>query len=222
MSDPQGVSCPCKLPTMPFSVGVNKTLKANTAFLHSLLLPLQDPLPLTPQSSPMFLSALYLLIYDLISTQHTHPGVWKTLCSHSVESLYSIKRTHFTLLSLCSVFGLYSTLWGRRTWASPLTNLHKSSAHFTSRWFGSHSVRLLPHTLGIFTLAAWKEILSWCLSHSRSSPINYAVVNPITAELCQTGTLLIRATWKGGLCFCFSSIITTFLEFWIKVNLLYC
>lgn len=25
----------------------------------------------------------------------------------------------------------------RRTWDSPLTNLHKSSAHFTSRWFGS-------------------------------------------------------------------------------------
>lgn len=160
-------------------------------------------------------------MYDLISTQHTHPGVWKTLCSHSVESLYSSKRAHFTLLSAQS--SVCIPLSEER---GPELHLLQISTNLLlilpADGLASHSIRLLPYTLGIFTLAAWKEILSWCLSHSRSSPINYAVVNPITAELCQTGTLLIRATWKGGLCFCFSSIITTFLEFWVKVNLLYC
>lgn len=166
--------------------------------------------PITPLPCPSILTyvPLYLLIYDLISTQRTHSGVWKTLCSHSMEPLSSIKPTQFTPLSLSSIFNLYSNLRAAQRKGDLRFTSHKSPQIFRlfyqqMVWPLLRTTSLRPRSLGIFTLAAREEILSWRLSHSRSSPINYTVVNPIGTELCQTRTLLIKGAWKGGLRFCF-------------------
>ncbi len=153
--------------------------------------------------------------------------MWKTLCSHSMEPLSSLKPTRFTLLSLSSIFNLYSNLRAAQRKGDLRFTSHKSPQIF--RLFYQQMVWLLfpttslhPRTLGIFTLAAREEILSWRLSHSRSSPINYAVVNPIGTELCQTRTLLIKGAWNGGLRFCFFLHNYCFFGIGGKVNLSYC
>lgn len=64
--------------------------------------------------------------------------------------------------------------------------------------------------------ATQEEVLSQCLSHSRSSPINYAIVNSVGAELCQTQMLLIRGSWKEGLASVFSCVIATFLDLQVQ------
>lgn len=169
-------------------------------FPLSFIVPIRPPFP----SSQPHCVLLRLLIYDLISTQCTHSGVLKTLCSHSMEPLSSLNALGSLLShpdrSICIPISVL--LWGEgRPETQLLTNLHRSSTHFTSKWFGSHSVTtsLHPCMLGIFRYASQDEILSWCLSHSWSSPINYAVVNPIDAQLRQTWTLLIKGSWKPGL-----------------------
>lgn len=171
-------------------------------------LPRQDPLPLIPTSRPSVLTyvPLHFLIYDLISTEHTvkvceRPFV-RTLWSHCPP-----KPSRFTLLSLDSIFiciHISGLLRGR---GDLRFTSHKSSAHFTSRCFGSYSAQLYSVLArrGSFTLAAQEEIPSWCLPHSRSSAVTYAAVNPIGTELCQTRTLLINGVWKGVLHSCFFS-----------------
>lgn len=227
---PSGCSLSAQV-TLPAAIGLcqrKPTGKQNPpSFSPSL--PLLDPLPLVPTPCPSLLTyvPLYLLIYDLISTQRTHSGVWKTLCSHSMEPLSSIKPTQFTLRSLSSVFNLYSNLRAVQRKGDLRFTSHKSPQIFRSFyqqmvWLLFRTTSLHPRTLGIFTLAAQEEILSWRLSHSRSSPINYAVVNPIGTELCQTRTLLIKGPWKGGLRFCFFLHNYYLFGNGGKVNLLHC
>lgn len=208
---------------------INKTRRRTPPPPQSPTSPRQDPFPLIPTSCPSVLTyvSLHLLIYDLISTQHTFK-VCERPFVHTLWSHCPPKPSRFTLLSLGSIFNLCSHL--RRcseeeeTWDSPLTNLHKSSAHFTSRWFGSYSAQL--HSVlarrGSFTLAAQEEILSWRLPHSRSSAVTYAVVNPIATELCQTRTLLINGVWEGGLHFCFFLHNYCLFRIGGKLNLSHC
>lgn len=66
-------------------------------------------------------------------------------------------------------------------------------------WLSFHTNFLHPHLLGIFTLTAQEEILSWRLPHSGSSPITNAIMNPEGTQQCQTWTLLINRSWKRGL-----------------------
>lgn len=112
MHDPRGVSCPHKLPCLLLSwCQQNPTGKHNPLFFfrHSLLhCPDKTPLPFIPTPCPSILTCvlLYLLIYDLISTQCTHSGVWKTLCSHSMEPLSSLNAlsslfSHSAPSSIC-------------------------------------------------------------------------------------------------------------------------
>lgn len=155
--------------------------------------------------------------------------MWKTLCSHSMEPLSSIKPSQFTLLSLSSVFNLYSNLRAAQRKGDLRLTSYKSPQIFRSFyqqmvWLLFRSTSLRPRMLGIFTLAAQEEILSWLLSHSRSSPINYSVVNPIGTELCQTRTLLITGAWKEGLNYSNFFLSHNYCLFGIagKVNLYYC
>lgn len=116
-------------------------------------------------------------------------------------------------------------LKGRRTWDSPLTNLHKSSAHFTSRWFGSYSTEPFcfcsRQQLGrkscpevCFTVDVHPSITHHCKSDQRRAVPNKNAINQ-------------EGSWKQSSCYCgffFSSpcIIATFLVLWIKVNLSFC
>lgn len=225
MSDPQGVHCPHKLPCLLLlSDCVNKTLKANTTpsfFCHSLLhcpykTPLPSSQPLVLQSSPIC-SSLSTNLWSHLNSTHAFK-VCERPFVHTLWSHCPPKPTQFTLLSLGSIFNLYSHLRAAQRKGDLRFTSHKSPQIFRSFyqqmvWLLFRTTSLRPRTLGIFTLAAQEEILSWRLPHSRSSPITYAVVNPIGTQLCQTRTLLINGAWKGGLHFCFfSCIITAFLE----------
>lgn len=93
----------------------------------------------TAWSSVLTYIFLHFLIYDLTSTQCTHSGVWKTLCSHTMESLSFTECTRFPLLFFCSAFNLRCSEDLRFTsHKSP-----QSSAHFTNTWFSFHSLHVL-------------------------------------------------------------------------------
>lgn len=197
MSDPQGVLCPHKLPCLLLSDRVSETLKANTAppfsISPSFIAPIGPPSPHpNPLSfNPHLCSSLSTNLWSHLNSTQTFK-VCERLFVHTLWS-HCPPLNQLGSLSLGSFFNLSSNLRAAQRKGDLRFTSHKSpqifrSFHQQTVWLSFRATSLRPLTLGIFTLAAQEEILSWRLSHSRSSPINYAVVNPIGSELCQTWT----------------------------------
>lgn len=130
------------------------------------------------------------------STQlNTHiQGVWKTLCSSSMEPLSSKISSLFSHSTPCSICIHISALFrGRETWDSPLTNLllllpADGLAH-SIEIFSSLVGDLHTHSSGRTPVLLF--VSQWKFTH--------AIINPEGTQQCQAWALLINRSWKRGL-----------------------
>ena len=183
MSDPQGLSCPHKLACLLLLKGVNKTLKTNATPLFFFILPFiarLDTPPLIPSPCPSIVTHVFSLFTNLwshLTSMHTFRYVKDSLFTLYgaivLQWMHSVDSTHSAQSSIC--IPISELLRGRRTWDSPLKNLHKSSAHFTSRWFGSYFIQLFyAHWESSRLQPKRKSCHNVCLTVD--SPINYTLL----------------------------------------------
>ncbi len=180
MSDPQGVPCPYKLSRLLLSDCVNETLKANTnsPFLFRSLLywPIRPP-----STHPNPLSFNPHLCFSTNSWSHLNSvstfKVCERLFVHTLWSHCPPLNQPTSLFSHSTPSSICIPIWEllRGSWDLRFTS-HKSPQIFClfypqMVWLVFHTT-LCPHTLRIFTFTAQEEILSWRLSHSRSSAIS--------------------------------------------------
>lgn len=117
-------------------------------------LPRQDPLPLIPTSRPSVLACvpLHFLIYDLISTQHT-VKVCERPFVHALWSHCPPPPSGFTLLSLRSIFNLYSHLGAAQRKRRPEIHLSQISTNLLLI-LPADGLALIPHNFSPSSHAA--------------------------------------------------------------------
>lgn len=188
MSDPQAVHCPHKLPCLLLlSDCVNETRKANTTsfpFILPFIAPIRSPSPhpnLLSFSLHLCSSQSANLRSHLNSTQHTHSRCLKD----PLFLLYGaiVLQNQLTLLSLNSMFNLQSYLSAVQRKGDLRFTSHKSSAPFTSRWFGSHSIQIFSSLVGdLHTHSSGGNPVLLFVSQWK---FTYAIINPEGIQQCQ-------------------------------------
>lgn len=182
MFDPWGASCSHRFPCLLSFEKCQQNLQNHPfSLLHSFP---------TPCSSVLTYVLFHLLIYDLTSTQCTHSGVWKTLCSYSMESLSFSECTQFTLLFMSSAFNLYFNLTCSEEGGTEI-HLPQISTNLLLI-LPAHGLALILYNFSLFAVFYTSSSGANPVSQQKFTHQLYAVVNLISAELCQTRRLLIK------------------------------